>query len=76
MGHAEYLRLPKFHLEDVSLARLSSLRELSDGAERDPQLVFPDALDQVLESFRPSITSGRKSPDARQFIVVIRTPGR
>jgi hypothetical protein len=76
MGHAEYLRLPKFHLEDVSFARLSSLRELSDRAERDSQLVFADALNQVLESFRPSITSGRKSPDARQFIVVIRTSGR
>ena len=76
MGHAEYLRLPEFHLEDVSLARLSSLRELSDGTERDPQLVFADALDQVLESFRLSITSGWKSPDARQFIVVIRTSSR
>ena len=75
MGHAEHLRFPKFHLEDVSLARLSSLRELSDGAERDLQLVSADALNQVLESFRPSITSGRKSPDARQFIVVIRTSG-
>ena len=60
----------------ISFARLSSLRELSDGTERDPKLVFADALDQVLESFRPSITSGRKSPDARQFVVVIRTSGR
>ena len=76
MGHAEHLRLPKFHLEDVPLARLSSLGELSNRAERDLQLVFADALDQVLESFRPSITSGRKSPDARQFIVVIRTSRR
>ena len=76
MGHAEHLRLPKFHLEDVSLARVSSLRELSNGEERDLQLVSPDALDQVLKSFRLSITSGRKSPDARQFIVVIRTSSR